>query len=175
MCVVIPAAVVAAVSLAATAASTAIGVMSAQANAKAQQNAANYQAQVARNNAEAARQAGEAQAQQVYREGAQRAGLQRAVMAANNLDLGFGSALAIQRDTAEATGLDAATARYNALTQGLGLENQAALLRYQGESARAAGGWQTAGTLLSGVSQFSSQWAGFQKKGIFGGFSAAAT
>ncbi|MDI3306835.1 MAG: hypothetical protein QJR07_06995 [Acetobacteraceae bacterium] len=139
-----------------------------QANAKAQQNAANYQAQVARNNAEAARQAGEAQAQQIYREGAQRLGLQRATLAANNADLGFGSALNIQRDTAEATGLDAATARYNALTQGIGLENQATLLRAQGQNARAAGDWQAAGTLLSGVSQFASQWAGFQQKGIFG-------
>jgi len=60
-------------------------------------------------------------------------------------------------------GVPGATARYNAPTQGLGLENQAMLLRYQGDSVRVAGNWQTAGTLRSGASQFASKRAGFQQ------------
>ncbi|WP_149537520.1 hypothetical protein [Siccirubricoccus phaeus] len=132
---------------------------------EAASKAAKYQAAVAQNNAKATLARGEFEAQQIYRQGAQRLSLQRAIMGANNLDIGFGTALDVQRDTAEATGLDAATTRYNALLAGTDQSQQAMLLRAQGAGARSAGTMGAFGSILSGASQFAQRWNGWQDSG----------
>ena len=169
--------------LAASAASTGAALASQANQAEAARQQAAYQAQVAQNNAALAQQQGEVAQQQIYREGAQRAAAQRATMAANGIDLGFGTAVDIQQDTARATALDAATAQYNAFLQGTSLRDQATLDRTAGRNAAAAAPAAMAGTLLAGASQFSSRWnawaptssagAGIQPGPMTGGYTAS--
>ena len=144
--------------LVASAASTGLAMASQANQAQAAKQQAAYQAQVAQNNAALAQQQGEVAQQQVYREGAQRAAAQRATMAAHGIDLGFGTAVDIQQDTARATALDAATAQYNAFLQGTSQRDQSVLDRTVGRNASAAAPLAMAGTLLAGASQFSSRW-----------------
>lgn len=135
-----------------------------QAGQAAKQSAL-YRAAVADNNAKATLARGEFETQQVYRQGAQRLGAQRAAMGANNIDIGFGTALDIQRDTAEPTGIDAATTRYNALLAGTDQSQQAGLMRAQGAAAQTAGYIGAAGSILSGASQFGARWTSWKTGG----------
>lgn len=149
----------------------------AQVQAENQRRANEYQAQVASNNADAVRKQGEAAAAEQQRQNAARLGQQRAVFAANGLDPNSGSALTIQEDSAEAGGLDVANTRYNAGLRALGLNQEADMYRQAGANAVTAGKINAAtasmqadsaalsgyGSLLSGVSQFSSRWDTFSK------------
>lgn len=178
-------AVTAALAVAATVASTAVSYMGSQASAKAAENQgiaarqqADYQAQVAANNAEAVRKQGEAAASEQQRQNSARLGQQRAVFAALGVDPNTGSALRIQEDTAEAGGLDVANIRHNALLQGMGFDQTATLQTAAGRNATAAGEAAASsaamggyGNLLAGAGQFSSRWNTFQQAGGFGGLS----
>lgn len=128
----------------------------------AAQQSANYNAQVADMNAKIAeRQArdaverGQQEEQQQRMKTSQTIGAQRAALAANGVDLAFGSPLDTLVDTATIGELDALTIRTNTYReerdlrqQGANSTSQAGMLRAEGASARAAGrGGRTAGNM----------------------------
>lgn len=138
----------------------------AYSSGQAQSQAAAYQAQVnannstiAQQNAQYARQAGEAQAAQKQMETAQATGGIRAAEAANGLDVNSGSALGVQTSQKLVGSNDVATIRNNALRQVYGYQTQATSFKAQSQldqmqsSNAAAGGVLSGlGSLLSGAS-----------------------
>lgn len=124
-----------------------------------------YGASILRSNAQAVRAAGQ------YEESAAKAGTTRTVaeqtvaQAANGIDVGSGSALAV-RDATEAIGaMDAAMIHYNAQREAFGLDVEANLLKRAGTSALVRGGVGAAGSFLSGASALSDKWAAYRRSG----------
>lgn len=143
----------------------------AEMQGRAAQQAATYNAQVADMNAKISeRQArdaverGQIEEQQQRMKTSQIIGKQRAAMAANGVDLTFGSPLDALVDTATIGELDALTIRTNTAReerdirqQGANLTSQAGMMRAEGENAAIAGRMgkrsgfmQAAGTILGG-------------------------
>lgn len=98
----------------------------------AQGGAANYQAQVAKNNATIANQnavyatqAGSEQSQITSLKAASTAGQIKAAQGANNIDIGSGSAVKVQESQKETGELDTLTAMNNAALQAYGYQSQA--------------------------------------------------
>lgn len=130
----------------------------------AQAAAANYNAQVAEMNATLADRAakdalerGAAEEQRKRMEVAAIQGRQRAAMAANGVDLTFGSPLDALVDTATLGELDALTIRRNAAreaydyeTQGVNYRSDATLSRMNASAAKTGGYLGAAGTVLGG-------------------------
>jgi len=178
----LPAAALAAVSAVATVGGTVMSFVGQQQQANATAAAANYQAQVARNNAivnernaQAIEQAGQTEEQNQRLKTAQVQGQQRAAMAASGIDTTSGTPLNVLGDTAKLGELDALTIRsntarkvYNMRVEGLSDTNEATLDVAKASSASAAG--QTAGfsTLLSGATSLGDKFLGWQKAGILG-------
>ena len=142
---------------------------------------ARYQAQVSERNAQltADQQAMAAnnartEQQRFYRQLGQREGAQRAAMAANGVDLSFGSALQVQQDTAMLGAEDAEQLHRQAAQTDLGYDITAANQRAQAQGYRqqAAGAWaklpfDMAGDILGTATQYSS--IKTQMSGGFGG------
>lgn len=145
----------------------------AEEQGKAQRQASESQAELAEWNADVATlQQQDAVARGAEEEARFRTGVrqligsQRADFAANNVDVGFGSAVDVQADAAFLGELDALTIRTNAAreawgyeVQGEDLRRRAAVARREGQYYEAAGReaasaarWQTGSTLLSGGS-----------------------
>lgn len=132
-----------------------------------QANQMRYSARVADANAAMDRAAaqdaldrGAKEEQRQYRKTAQLLGAQRAAMAANGLEVDFGSAAAIQTDTKTIGWEDAATIRENATREAKGYEisaannNDKAVASRAGAKAAIIGGVFDAGsTMLSGAAQ----------------------
>jgi len=117
----------------------------------AQQQAANSQADIADFNAGVA----DLQAKDAVEKGAVdeanfrsqvkgAIGAQRGGLAANNVDVGYGSAVDVQADAAHLGELDALTIRSNAARQAWGFQVQATDLRRGADIARKTGIWQAA-------------------------------
>lgn len=180
MCV-ITGTVLTAISVATALASTAMSVVSSVQQGKAQKAQYNYQAAVAKRNAQKA----QANAEQTRQEGIEEArmqrmktiqkiGAQQAAMAANGFDIASGTNLDVVEDTAALGELDALTTTYNAETKALSFEskaenfnNQANLDVIAGENAYRAGITNAIGTGLKGlgdVASVSSDW--FDKNSI---------
>jgi hypothetical protein len=144
--------------------STIMGGVSAIQQGNAQAAASNYNAQVSEMNAtladRRARDAilrGQEEEQRKRMEIGQLQGRQRAAMAANGVDLSFGSPLDTLVDTAIMGELDALTIRRNAAreaydfdVQGVNLRSDAALSRANAKSAKTGGYLAAAGTVLGG-------------------------
>ena len=136
-------------------------------------DAATYQAAVARNNkiisdqnATYALQAGKASESNQRQKTAQTIGAQRAAMAANGIDIGSGSPLNLQADTAMIGELDALTIRNNALRNAINFSRQASdfganasLLDRRAESSRNAGNLNAISSIVGGASSVSDKWA----------------
>ena len=136
-------------------------------------NAANYDAQVARNNAIIANQsatyaeeAGNAQAGIAGMKSAAASGRLKAGQAANGVDVNSGSAVAVQSGQRKAGLLDTATVANNAELQAYGYRSQAAgfnaqagLETLQAEQAPIGAELSAAGGLLSGATGVASKWA----------------
>ena len=172
-------------AIASTVASAASGALSfvgaiSQGNAAAKQ--AEYQAAFARNNqimannaaldAEAAGRTKEANARRAT-EGLK--GRQRAVLAANGVDVNTGSALDIQTDTAALGELDALTIRSNAERDAVGYRNQgqnfggeAALAAARASNATTSGYLGAAGSLLTSTGNVAQKWYNFRKNDVAG-------
>ena len=151
-----------------------ISGVSAYSAAESQQASAEYQSQVAQNNAdsadEAARDAikrGEIAAQNQRRKNSQLLGTQRAVQAARGLDIGEGSALAILEDTAYFGEVDEQTIRDNAAREAWGIsiqggnyKAQAGLLDAQanGINPLFSGATAAAGSYLGSGGTVSGKW-----------------
>lgn len=167
-------------AVAASTASAGIAAVGAIRQGQAQAQAAQYQAQVARNNAiianqnsEAAIAAGNSQAITSELRTAQLAGRQRAALAASGIDPNSGSALDIQRDTAETGALDALTIRNNAARQAYGYQvagvsdnAQAQLDQSTAANDTSASYLNAGGSIIGGASSVSNQWLSYNQKGI---------
>jgi len=132
---------------------------------KAASAQAKYQAQVAQNNqtiaqqnSEAALDKGRADAEDKRRETAQRAGLQRAQLAAQGFDVSEGTSIDILADTAELGELDvlriesdAQQRSRNFLIQGDNFQAESDLQLLSGKNAKKAGQIGAFSTLLGGA------------------------
>lgn len=160
------------------------GVMSfvgGQQQAAAQKDAANFQAQVARNNqiiaqqnADYARQAGAADTVTQGIKTAQVVGAEEAAQGSSGIDLTTGSPREVRRSTTELGQLDAATIMHNAELRARGAEVQASnfgseaqLASMRASNASSAGTFSGFSSLLSAGSQFSDKWMKFKNEGVF--------
>jgi hypothetical protein len=135
-------------------------------------NEANYQSQVAKNNAQIAQQkaqyataSGEANAAATSMKGRAQIGAIKAAEAANNVDVNSGSASAVRTGQRETNQLDTLTVMNRALLQDYGYQAQASNFSAQAgldetaaEEAPIAGGLNAAGGLLSSASALGGKW-----------------
>lgn len=142
----------------------------------AQAGQANYQAEVAKNNAQIAKQnateateAGQAQAQAESEKGAQVAGSIIASQAANGIDVNTGSAVDVQQSQREESKLDTNTVMHNAEMSAYGYRTQqtsylaqAKLDESEAAQAPIAAAIGATGSFLSNASSLSSKWTGAQ-------------
>jgi len=149
----------------------------------AQQNASNYQAQVARNNAVIANNdanyaalAGQDQAQQKSLQGASTFGKLKASQAANGVDVNSGSAVDVQATQRMQNQLDTANTLNNAELQGYGyrvqaINDTAQAQLYQSQANEAVPGaiLGATGGLLSGASGLAFKWSQLGNSGTGGG------
>lgn len=159
----------------AAAASTAATVAASAAQASAQKRSADYQAQVAANNAKTAeanaeysQQVGDTKVAAKQQQTAQMIGAERAGLAASGVDLDSGSALRLQTDTATLGAVDAGTIRANAARDAYGFRTQGlnyAMAQKQDESA---GNLDAFGDVLTGASSVAGKWAAYQNTGVKG-------
>lgn len=155
-------------------ASTAVAAAGAGVSAMSAASASRYEAKIAERNAglerESARNAadnGAIEAQRQYRKIAQLQGSQQASMAANGVDLSFGSALQTQEDTA-AMGAEDVKSIYNQTAQEVrgfdinasNYKVKAISARKVGKDAMIKGAFDVASTVLGGASQYSKMKAG---------------
>ena len=138
--------------------------------------AADYQSQVAANNAMIARQnASMTEASGAAKEAAQgmktRAvvGSTKAAQGANNVDVNTGSNAAVRQSEVKLGALDALTIRSNTAREAFGYEvaatsdtAQSQLLHQEAGQARTAGDISALGTFLSGASSVGQKYAGMQ-------------
>lgn len=117
-------------------------------------------AKIADNKARDAIERGKIAEQQKRREVAAVAGRQQAAMAANGVDISFGSPLDVLADTAIQGELDALTIRsntyreeYDYRVQGANQRAQGSLARMQGDAAKTGGLISAGATILGGASK----------------------
>lgn len=132
---------------------TGVSAISAIQQGQAQSDAAKYNAQVAENNAIAARQ------KATFDEQMRREQLARVqAQARANIGKGggefTGSALDIMAENAAAAELDALAIRYGGETRATGLQAQAVVDRSQADSARVGGYFGAGAKILSGAAMF---------------------
>lgn len=129
-----------------------IGAIGSVQQGNAAKSAANYNARVAENNATLARQQAAAQEEQHRRLARRQLGQMRAAYGASGVTM-EGSPLDILAQSAKDAELDALNIRYGGELKAQGLESEAVLERYRGESAQRAGYMGAATGLLSGASK----------------------
>lgn len=168
---------IAAIGLAATAIGAGVSAYSAIEQGNAASSAANYQAQVARNNqiiadqnAQVALQQGEQQVNAKQEQTAQVISQQRAITAAAGVDPNQGSSARIQGDTAALGALDVNTIRNNAQrtaygfqTQGMNFADNASLLQSQSSQASSAGALGSFSSIIGGASSVAGKWYTYTK------------
>lgn len=152
-------AVAAPIMLAATLASTALGVVSSIQQGKAQAQAHKYNAAVAQNEAIAARQAAAFEADRVRQRRDKVLSSQRAAFGKSGLAL-EGSPLALMEDTAAEAELDALVVQHQGSVMAARAESQAALDRMQAKQARTAGYFGAGASVLRGVSSLAGMYGG---------------
>lgn len=142
-------------------AGTVYGGLAANAQGKYEAKVAEQNARLAAEQSRDAKERGQLDAARLDREYAQTAGAQRAAMAANGVDLSYGSAEAVQQDTAMMRGEDRAAHDRNVYNEMRGLDinasnyrSQAQASRMKGRNAMVGSVISAGGSLLSGASQF---------------------
>lgn len=137
-------------------------------------NAASYQAhisqvnaQIAKQNADYAIEAGTAKTAQVGEQAAQRGGAVKAALAANGVDVNTGSAVDVETGTRKSGLLDEQTTANNAELEAYGYKSQATsytaqsnLESAEAEEAPIAGALNAGGSLLGNASALSTKWTG---------------
>ncbi len=153
-----------------------VGAYGQMQQAKSNSNMADYNAQVAANNAayaeqnaQAALQKGEADIDDKRRETKQRAGLQRAQLAAMGFDPYEGNSVEMLVDTAVLGELDvlridadAKNRARNYRIQGSNYQAESTLGRYASKSYKRAGKINAAGTLITGASRAGSTFLAYK-------------
>jgi len=176
------------VSAVAAVGGAAVGAVGAEKSAEASKAAANYQAQVASNNAiiqqqnaTQAQQKGEADAAAQAMATRQQAGKIKAAEAASGVDVNSPSSLDVQSSAAQLGELDALTIRSNYSRSVYGYETaansqtaQSQLDVMAGKNASTAGNIGAATSLLSGATSLGTQYLSWQKAGLFTGAGTAA-
>jgi aspartate/glutamate racemase len=169
-------------SLAGSALSAGVGFIGAQQQASAQAASANYQAQVARNNAviqqqNAARaaQTGRAQAQQQDLKNAATYSQVLAAEGASGIDLSTGSPRQVQSSAQQIGRLDTLNIADRAAQQVRGYQinalsdtAQAQLDTMQAQNAQTAGTISGISSIIGGASSFADKWMRFQTTGVPG-------
>lgn len=159
-------------------ASTAIGAAGSMAQAQAQADAANYNAQVAEMNARLAEKRskdafdrGQKEEQAKREEVSQLIGRQRAAMAANGVDIAYGSPLDTLVDAKTMGELDALTVRtntareaYNHDVDAVNKRSKAQLHRMEAKAATTGGYLSAMGSLIGG---FGTAYGDAKKAGYF--------
>ena len=141
----------------------------------AQSQAANYNAQVARNNqivanqnASIALQQGQAQEQAKRIQTGEMGSAIVANEAASGVNPNEGSALSVRSSAAETGELDALTIRYNSNLQARNLQYQGAQYGAQAQLYSSQAGWDVANSILGGASSVSGKWLQYNQMGVFG-------
>lgn len=168
------------VSLAATGIGTVSQIAGQQRQAEATNSAAQYQAQVARNNqiianqnAQSARELGAQQEQQKRYKTAAILGTQTAGQASSGLDVNKGSAVDVRSSAAELGELDALSIRASAAReargyeiQGLNYGAQAQLDEATGRNALTAGNLESFSSVVGGAGSVADKWLRYSNAGI---------
>ncbi|UQP02232.1 hypothetical protein L0Z36_10125 [Burkholderia multivorans] len=136
-------------------------------------NAAQYNADVSRNQAATAYTLGVQREQAVRDRAAQQLGAQRAAVAESGFNPNAGSALDTQLQSVRNAELDALQTRYQGILQGSQYEQQAAIDQYQADAARKAARGAKIGAYLSLAGQALSSYSSYG--GSMGGASGAST
>lgn len=132
---------------------------------KTAQQIANNNAKMAEYAAQDAQKRGEEDAMAAQRKAAALKSSQRVALAANGLDLSYGTAADLQDQTDFFGQADAATARTNASREAWRLRAGGEQDRAAGAAARSNANMQAAGTLISAAGSVASKWAPAPKKG----------
>ena len=147
---------------------------SAEATYKA--GVASMNQQIAQQNANYARYAGEVQAQQEGMKVGAQISETKAEQGASNLDVSSGSAAAVRESEWKIGQQDLGTIRSNAAKRAYGYEiegvqygAEATLDTFAAKQAKTAGTIAAIGSLLGGASSVSSKWTEGQKSGVFTG------
>lgn len=142
----------AAVGAIASVAGSAVSAMGAKSQADAQANQAEYNAKVARINAQSERYKGGVEQERIHEKAEQLQGQGLAAAGGSGIDPYFGSAaLVIFGEGGEKAQLDKNTAYVNAEGAAVGHENRARDLETQAEGYRKAGKYAMTGSFLSGI------------------------
>lgn len=164
------------IAMAAAAIGSGVTAMQSIVQGQAAKSQANYQAAVARNNkiiadraADQAEETGRAEAARVQQDSASLRARQRAVLAANGVSLGFGSANDIEESTALVGQLDALTYQERARRQAENLrfrgdmfESEAQLSKLAGEQKQRDSLFNAAVTVADGTASVAGKWAKYK-------------
>ncbi len=135
------------------AAGTAISAYGAYQQGKMQKEMYEYNAKVAEQNAQLARDKAEYDKEQLRRRYRKISGSQRVAFAKAGVDGSTGTPLFVQEELAMLTEEDILMTQYNADLKARGYTVEATAARYQGAAAYAAGKMRAASTLLTGGGQ----------------------
>ena len=135
------------------AASTAMSVAGAVKQGQAASQAADYNAQLATQNAGIAAAQGEAAAQAQSRDSQRRIGATMAAYGASGVQMSDGSPSDVLADSARSAALDNLTTRYNYQLKGLGYQDQANLDASQSKNDSASGYLSALGAAAGGAAQ----------------------
>jgi hypothetical protein len=152
------------------AASTAMAVAGAVKQGQAASQAADYNSQLATQNAGIAAAQGEAAGQAQARDAQRRIGTEMAAYGASGVQMSDGSPADVLADSARSAALDNLTTRYNYQIKGLGYQDQASLESAQSENASAAGYLSALGAGIGGASKVYSMSGGGTAIPSFGGY-----
>ena len=141
----------AAIAVAATVLAAGVGTYAAVASAQAQKEAADFNAEIASNQALAEQQKASFEAQEVRRRNMLRLGQQRALVAKSGITIE--SADDLIYDTALQGELEVQAALYGGTTASQFYQSKARLLRAEGANAETGGYLSAAGTALGGLGQ----------------------
>ena len=139
-------------------ASTVLGVVGSLQQAKAAQQAAEYQAQAARNMAKFTVGAGQVEEQAQRMKTNALIGQQRAAAAASGVEVNTGSPMDIQVSTQVLGELDAQTIRSNTRARAQAYQDQAVLHGMEADAAQTEGWLGAFGSILGGASSFAKKW-----------------
>lgn len=142
----------------ATLAAAGISAYSSMQQGKVAQQVANNNAKMAEYAAQDAQKRGEEEAAAVQRRAAALKSSQRAALAANGLDLSYGTAADLQDQTDFFGQADAATARTNASREAWRLRSGGQQEIAAGKAARSNANLAAAGSLLGGAGSVASKW-----------------
>lgn len=132
-------------------ASAAVSAVGAVRSSQAQAAASDYNAQVARQNAQIAEAQGNAAAEAHSRDAQRKMGAAVAAYGAAGVDTSSGSPSDVLADSARSAALDNLTIKYNAKLRAMGLEQQATLDNMSAANSRQAGVINATSSLLSGA------------------------